>query len=496
MGDEIGLLGMRRELAGEAPLWLSGTGGREPLSFYWARPSAQLRVAGFGETARRELPRTPAQDVPAQDINEESAAGAPDGGLGALVDSLVRPGVIEWLDRTGPRPPGPWFGAAAFDDKGPMGPSWRGFGSGRFLLPRLLCWSEAGRHFAAAFAVDDGGERAAIRRGLEARLEHLTVAREGAGPVDPSATSNPGRKRPAAVQQQPAHARADWDKLVESALAAIARGELHKLVAARAIEVRTAGALDPRPVLLALERRHPTCRIFCLRGDDGAWFLGATPELLCTVDGREVETEALAGTARASEAERLLRSAKDLREHRWVVEHLVAGLSALCESVSAPAAPRVRELADVVHLLTPLRGRLREGTGPGDVISALHPTPAVAGVPSESALRFLAREEGLRRGLYAGPVGLVGEGRAELAVALRCAVLRGERARLFVGAGLVSGSSPEAEWRETELKSAAVLAALGAGAAIAPPRAGAHEERAERPAPAAEPGARAAGDRR
>jgi salicylate biosynthesis isochorismate synthase/menaquinone-specific isochorismate synthase len=103
------------------------------------------------------------------------------------------------------------------------------------------------------------------------------------------------------------------------------------------------------------------------------------------------------------------------------------------------------------------------------VLAALHPTPAVAGVPSADALRFLAAREGLRRGLYAGPVGLLGAGRAELAVALRSALLRGDRARLFAGAGLVEGSSAEEEWRETELKAAVMLSALGAAERPAQP---------------------------
>jgi len=122
----------------------------------------------------------------------------------------------------------------------------------------------------------------------------------------------------------------------------------------------------------------------------------------------------------------------------------------------------VRELANVVHLHTPVVARLAPGRSVADVASALHPTPAVAGVPSAAALRFLAEHEQLDRGLYAGIVGWVGDGSAELAVALRSALVRGRRARLFVGAGIVEGSSPDAEWEETELKARALLDALGA----------------------------------
>ncbi len=122
----------------------------------------------------------------------------------------------------------------------------------------------------------------------------------------------------------------------------------------------------------------------------------------------------------------------------------------------------MRALANVAHLYTPVVARLGRGRGIAEVAAALHPTPAVGGVPSAAALRFLAEHEALDRGLYAGLVGWVGDGRAELAVALRSALIRGRRARLFVGSGIVEGSSPESEWEETEMKARALLDALGA----------------------------------
>jgi isochorismate synthase EntC len=175
-----------------------------------------------------------------------------------------------------------------------------------------------------------------------------------------------------------------------------------------------------------------------------------------------VQADALAGSAPPDQASTLPGSGKDLREHRWVVDHITRALSGIADHVRRPPEPRVRALANVVHLHTPIVARLSPGRGVADVAAARHPTPAVNGVPSAAALRFLAEHEALDRGLYAGVVGWVGEGRAELAVALRSALIRGRRARLFVGAGIVEGSSPETEWEETELKAHALLDALGA----------------------------------
>src|SRR5204863_1526272 len=94
--------------------------------------------------------------------------------------------------------------------------------------------------------------------------------------------------------------------------------------------------------------------------------------------------------------------------------------------------------------------------------AALRPPPALGGVPVGAARSFLAGHEGLNCGRYAGGVGWVGEGRGGLAIALRSALVRGRHARIFVGAGIVDGSSPGAEWEETELKARALLDALGA----------------------------------
>ena len=143
-----------------------------------------------------------------------------------------------------------------------------------------------------------------------------------------------------------------------------------------------------------------------------------------------------------------------------MVEHIVSSLRGIAEEVQAAPSPAVRELATVAHLQTSISARLRSGAGVADVVGALHPTPAVGGVPPAAAVHFLDEHEQLDRGLYAGLVGFIGPGRAELAVALRCALVEHGIARLFLGAGIVDGSSAESEWVETELKARALLDAL------------------------------------
>jgi menaquinone-specific isochorismate synthase len=120
------------------------------------------------------------------------------------------------------------------------------------------------------------------------------------------------------------------------------------------------------------------------------------------------------------------------------------------------------KLSSIQHLRTELTGEVPEGTHSLELVEALHPTAAVCGYPSETALEMLAEEESVGRGWYAGPVGWFdSRGAGEFAPALRSAVGRGPLLRLHAGAGIVDGSHPDSEWDETRVKLQTVLRALG-----------------------------------
>ncbi|HEY8432577.1 MAG TPA: isochorismate synthase, partial [Sandaracinaceae bacterium] len=216
-------------------------------------------------------------------------------------------------------------------------------------------------------------------------------------------------------------------------------------------------------ILARASERYPTTFRFGLRFGR-ACFVGATPERLFVKRGRSIVTEAIAGSVAAGpDAERaLLASDKDRREHAFVVAHVLERLAPLCEALSAPSEPSVRRLPNVLHLHTPIRGTLRPGVSAPALAAALHPTPAVCGVPAGAALAHLAEHEAHPRGWYAGPVGWIdAEGDAELVVALRSGVVRGASAWLYAGGGIVEGSELDAEWAESELKLRPLLDAIG-----------------------------------
>jgi isochorismate synthase EntC len=157
----------------------------------------------------------------------------------------------------------------------------------------------------------------------------------------------------------------------------------------------------------------------------------------------------------------LLASDKDRAEHRWVVRDVARRLAPLADVIDVPPAPRLERLSTVQHLATPI-------TGSGDarlleLVGALHPTPAVGGTPTPEALSFIGKMESVPRGWYSGGIGWLDPGGdGEVALALRCALIRDDEAVVFAGNGIVGASLPEEEVAETRLKLRPMLDLLAA----------------------------------
>jgi menaquinone-specific isochorismate synthase len=243
---------------------------------------------------------------------------------------------------------------------------------------------------------------------------------------------------------------------VEAAVSRIRSGVLDKVVLAHDLVARADDDIDARFVLRGLAQRYPDCWTFAVDG-----LVGATPELLVRRSGDQVVSRVLAGTAaRGADAAEdqslrtgLLRSAKDLEEHRYAVESVTSLLAPHCTDLSVPATPYVLELPNVCHLASDVTGRLRDGADALELAGALHPTAAVGGTPTDEAMRLRRDLEPMDRGRYAGPVGWVdARGDGEWGIALRCAQLDGRSARLFAGCGIVADSDPDAEVLEAQTK--------------------------------------------
>lgn len=322
---------------------------------------------------------------------------------------------------TGAAPGGPWWGLPAQEVR----------------LPRIACVDRDGATLLAVGA-DDHAAAAALDEGLR-RLDApastdaptLLTRREGPVPLT---------------------------DLVPRALLAIRGGELEKVALARTRVLELSGSVRATWLLERLRAQRPSSYRFWCQWGDGRAFVGASPELLVRVDGDGVWTEALAGTSRrgADAAEdaalgaALVQSQKDHKEHDVVVEAILAGLRSL--GLHPEAAPQaVRTLPYAMHLCTPIRAE--RGATLIDAVLALHPTPAVCGVPAGEARDRIVQWEGVPRGFYAGAIGVLWpDGTGEVSVAIRCALLDGARATLFAGAGVVEGSNPNAEEGEVVQK--------------------------------------------
>lgn len=254
---------------------------------------------------------------------------------------------------------------------------------------------------------------------------------------------------------------------------------LGKVVLARGLELTADAPLEVQTVLRRLAAADPHAYSYLAdltpAGADyaGRALIGASPELLVARHGDTVTCRPFAGSAPRSpdpETDRangaaLAASAKNRVEHSLVVDAMRKALDPLCVDLQITPAPHLNSTAALWHLSTPITARLREtSTTALDLALALHPTPAVGGVPTETAAAMIADLEG-DRGFYAGAAGWCdrhGDGR--WVVSIRCAVLSADRrgAHAYSGGGIVADSDVNDEIAETTTKFTTILSALGA----------------------------------
>jgi isochorismate synthase len=283
---------------------------------------------------------------------------------------------------------------------------------------------------------------------------------------------------PAARVSHETPSRAEHVARVAKLLELLDAGELRKVVAARSVQLVADAAIDPELLLAHLIATHPTANGFAA-DLTGTTLVGASPELLVARRGTEVSLRPMAGTAprhadpdtdRAT-ADELLGSAKNLAEHAFVIDWIREQLTPVCAELHIPSTPELVGTPEVWHLATPVHGVLRDpATTALDLALRLHPTPAVCGTPTDTALAtILELEED--RGFYGGTVGWCDDrGDGAWVVAIRCAEIAGDgrSATAWAGGGIVTGSDPRAELDETTSKLRTLLGALGVGAVVIP----------------------------
>ncbi|NAS13443.1 chorismate-binding protein [Poritiphilus flavus] len=247
--------------------------------------------------------------------------------------------------------------------------------------------------------------------------------------------------------------------LVAKGIAKIKAGDLEKVVLSRNIEAR--GHHSPLKVFQTLLNKYITAFCYLWYHPVSGLWMGATPETLVSIRKNELTTMSLAGTYSYQDGKPPVWTTKERKEQGLVTTYLLDKLRPFTTALELTEENAVRA-GQLWHLMSQIRGRLKKNEL-GEVIRALHPTPAVCGIPLEVAKDFILEKEGYDREFYTGylgELGLDGESDCDLYVNLRCMQLVNDMALVYVGGGITAESDPQSEWGETVAKSNTMLKAL------------------------------------
>ncbi|MDR0536919.1 MAG: chorismate-binding protein [Tannerellaceae bacterium] len=232
-------------------------------------------------------------------------------------------------------------------------------------------------------------------------------------------------------------------------MAALERGEFRKIVLSRKqiVENNDCPAIS---TFLSACRYYPGLYVYIYSSVVAGRWMGCTPELLLAGDCLSMHTIALAATRRVGDNSEW--SEKEMMEQSLVVEHIKAQLDSLRLDYIMQG-PYPLDAGHLTHLRTDFRFKLSDNDHLGNILQALHPTPAVSGSPQKTAVPFILSNEGYERRYYSGFIGrLEPAGRSDVFVNLRCINIEQENISLYAGGGILPTSVLEAEWQETEEK--------------------------------------------
>ncbi|MCK0192114.1 chorismate-binding protein [Arenibacter sp. F20364] len=264
-------------------------------------------------------------------------------------------------------------------------------------------------------------------------------------------------------------------KLIDRAISKIDSGSIQKVVLSRNIEVET--SKTPFVMFQDLLNQYPTA--FCyiwFHPKIGLW-LGATPEIFLETENNKFRTMSLAGTQLYRAGEAPIWKKKELEEQEMVTQFIHSSLKNQVSSIEISETMSTRA-GNLWHIKTSISGHMNN-SGLQEIIAALHPTPAVCGLPKNTAKEFILKNENYQRQFYTGFLGELNfkedmsrpssrrnqenkayrtiKNKTSLYVNLRCMQLLGNTVKIYVGGGITSRSVPEKEWQETKDKSSTML---------------------------------------
>jgi anthranilate synthase component 1 len=265
--------------------------------------------------------------------------------------------------------------------------------------------------------------------------------------------------------------RAGYEDAVREAQEYIAAGDVFQVVLSQRLSRQTQA--DSFSIYRALRRINPSPYMFHIdfSGDPPTVLIGSSPEVLVRLQDRTAEVRPLAGTRPRGKDEAedrhleedLLADPKERAEHVMLVDLGRNDLGRVCEfnTVRVPELLAIERYSHVMHIVSHVTGRVREGMDAYDLLRATFPAGTVSGAPKVRAMEIIEELEGLRRGPYAGAVGYFGfNGNMDTCITIRTIVVQGDTAYLQAGAGIVADSNPTREWEETLHKARALSTAI------------------------------------
>lgn len=342
--------------------------------------------------------------------------------------------IFEELDYAGPPTARPrLLGGMSFDQLPPTGSHWSEFPASYFFLPKSQITTDGDDTWYTAI-----GPAQELTSNSRKKVGHLPTV------LDSCHEPN----------------RTEWNEQVIRSRTEIRNDAYSKVVLAQALDLQLSDTVSLPPLVKTLQRENPNCFISAFKPTKSAVFVAATPERLVTRENTKLRTDALAGSSKRGDTDgtdkrlsnQLEASQKNRHEHALVVEAITDELDRFGGAITI-GDRRVFRLQTVQHLHTPIEVQYDQAPHILEVVKALHPTPAVGGLPRDAANEAIQRIESIDRGWYAAPIGWHdANGNGSFAIGIRSGIFREKSARLFAGAGIVANSDPAEEWNELQLK--------------------------------------------
>lgn len=352
------------------------------------------------------------------------------------------------------------FGGFSFDPKSTKNLEWNKFPSAYFVVPSFQLISKDGQTSISINLITlkenavDEFEALRIERD---RLIHVAQMNEFGVPDKPVLASLEE------VNKE------QYMDAVQEVTAQIQNGEAEKVVIARSVQLNFEEEVSSTAAMYHISNEQQESYHFGLQNGRQLFF-GATPERLIEIADGRAYSACVAGsskrgkTVEADQAlgEALLADNKNREEHQYVVHMISKVFEAFGTDIKMPNGPKLMKIRDIQHLFTPIEANVEEHIDIFRFVEALHPTPALGGLPTNKSMEIIRDEERMDRGYYAAPIGWTDTaGNGEFAVAIRSALLDKKRAHLYAGGGIVADSEVEKEYEETWVKFRPVLRALG-----------------------------------